>query len=115
MAVQITLPDGAIKEFDKEPTVLEVAESIGPRLAKDTLAGIVLSSNEEAKGSQNLVDLRWRVPTGTKLKIVTTKDVRALEVIRHSAAHVMAQAVQEIYQSATKVKSVSIILLYEEL
>ncbi len=97
MAVQITLPDGAIKEFDKEPTVLEVAESIGPRLAKDTVAGIVLSSNEQAKGSQNLVDLRWRVPTGTKLKIVTTKDVRALEVIRHSAAHVMAQAVQEIW------------------
>jgi threonyl-tRNA synthetase len=90
MAVKITLPDGSKKEFPHEPTVLEVAESIGPRLAKDTLGGLLNDQKE-------VVDLRRKLQDGTKLKIVTTKDKEALEVIRHSAAHVMAQAVQELW------------------
>ncbi len=88
MSVEITLPDGSIKQFENEPTVLEVAQSIGPKLAKDTLGGLV---------GETLVDLRARLSNGSKLKIVTTKDPRALEVMRHSAAHVMAQAVQELW------------------
>ena len=95
MAVEITLPDGAIKQFEKEPTVLEVAESIGPRLAKDTVGGVVSAAAGAHSG--DLVDLRARLSSGAHLKIVTTKDPRALEVIRHSAAHVMAQAVQELW------------------
>lgn len=90
MSVRITLPDGSKKEFSKEPTVLEVAQSIGPRLAKDTLGGFL---NDE----KDVVDLRRTLKDGTKLKIITVKDKEALEVVRHSAAHVMAQAVQEIW------------------
>src|SRR6185312_39027 len=90
MAVKITLPDGSKKEFAAEPSVLEVAESIGPRLAKDTLGGLI---NDEKEVS----DLRRKLKDGTKLRIVTPKDKEALEVVRHSAAHVMAQAVQELW------------------
>jgi len=87
-AVRILLPDNSAKEFDHEPTVLEVALSIGPRLAKDTLGAVLNDSGE-------VVDLRQKLKDGTKVKLVTTKDPLSLEVIRHSAAHVMAQAVQE--------------------
>lgn len=90
MSVSIILPDGSKKEFSKEPTILEVAQSIGPRLAKDTLGGLVNDSKE-------VMDLRFKLANGSKLKIITTKDKEALEVVRHSAAHVMAQAVQEIW------------------
>jgi len=89
-AVRIFLPDNSVKNFDHEPTVLEVAASIGPRLAKDTLGGMIDGSNE-------VVDLRTVLKDGSKIKIITTKDVESLEVIRHSAAHLMAQAVQELW------------------
>lgn len=89
-SVRIVLPDNSEKSFDHEPTVLEVAASIGPRLAKDTLGGKLNGSNE-------VVDLRTKLSDGTKLKIVTIKDPESLEVIRHSAAHVLAQAVQELW------------------
>lgn len=89
-AVKIFLPDNSEKVFDHEPTVLEVANSIGPRLAKDTLAG-------QINGSKDLVDLRTKLKSGDKVRIITQKDSEGLEVIRHSAAHVMAQAVQEIW------------------
>ena len=83
-AVKIQLPDNS------EPTVLEVAESIGPRLAKDTVGALINNSKE-------VIDLRTALADGTKLKIITLRDPESLEVIRHSAAHVMAQAVQEIW------------------
>lgn len=89
-AVRISLPDNSVKEFDHEPTVLEVAQSIGPRLAKDTLGATLNDSTE-------VVDLRTKLKTGTKVKLITPKDPLSLEVIRHSAAHVMAQAVQELW------------------
>src|SRR5689334_18553390 len=89
-AVRISLPDNSVKEFAHEPTVLELAQSIGPRLAKDTLGGLV-------NDAQEVVDLRYRLKNGDKVKIVTIKDEKSLEVIRHSAAHVMAQAVQELW------------------
>lgn len=79
-----------MKSFDHEPTVLEVASSIGPRLAKDTLGGKV-------EGVDDLLDLRTTLKDGSKLKIITTKDPESLEVIRHSGAHLMAQAVQELW------------------
>lgn len=89
-AVHITLPDNSVRTFDHEPTVLEVAKSIGPRLAKDTVGGLI---NDEREVS----DLRRVLKDGTRLKIVTIAMPEALDVIRHSAAHVLAQAVQEIW------------------
>lgn len=89
-SVRIYLPDNSEKTFDHEPTVLELANSIGPRLAKDTLGGRV-------EGRPDIVDLRYRLKDGDKVKIITPKDPDSLEIIRHSAAHVMAQAVQELW------------------
>src|SRR4051794_22827311 len=89
-AVRILLPDNSVKEFDHEPTVLEVAQSIGPRLAKDTLGATL-------NGSSEVVDVRHRLADGTKIKLITPKDPLSLEVIRHSAAHVLAEAVQELW------------------
>ncbi len=89
MAVhQVQLPDNSVRTFDHAPTVLEVAESIGPRLAKDTIAGRV---------NGELMDYRVTVPDRARVEIVTTKSEVALEVVRHTGAHVMAQAVQELW------------------
>lgn len=88
--IAILLPDGSKKIFDHEPTALEVAQSIGPRLAKDTL-GVKLNGNGEVQ------DLRTVLPNHTKIDLVTIKSPEADEVIRHSAAHVMAQAVQRLW------------------
>lgn len=87
-STRIVLPDNSTREFPSEPTVLEVAKSIGPRLAQDTVAGLV---------DGQIIDLRTKLKDGTKLKIITIKDKEANEVVRHSAAHVMAQAVQELW------------------
>lgn len=89
-SVSIILPDNSIKAFDHEPTVLEVAEAIGPRLAKDTLGGRV-------NGLPDVLDLRATLKSGSKLEIITVKSEYANEVIRHSCAHVLAQAVQSIW------------------
>jgi len=89
-SIRIQLPDNSIKTFEHEPTVLEVAQSIGPRLAKDTLGGQIDDNPE-------VVDLRSRLKDGTRLKIITQKDPLSLEVVRHSGAHLMAQAVQELW------------------
>lgn len=89
-AVNITLPDNSVRTFDHEPTVLEVAKSIGPKLAKDTVGGLIDNETEVS-------DLRRVLKDGMKLKIVTINSPEALEVIRHSAAHAMAQAVQELW------------------
>jgi len=90
MGIEVLLPDGSVKQFPHEPTILEVAQSIGPRLAKDTLGG-------QIDGQPEVYDLRTRLKDKSKLKIVTAKDKLALDVVRHSAAHVMAQAVQELW------------------
>jgi threonyl-tRNA synthetase len=89
-AIKITLPDNRVLEFDKEPTVLEVAQKIGAGLAKGTLGAKI-------NGDKEIIDLRTHLKDGTKIEIVSTKSPDANEVIRHSAAHVMAQAVQEVF------------------
>lgn len=89
-AVKITLPDQTVLEFDHEPTVLDVATRIGPGLAKATLGA-------KLNGDPAVIDFRAKLKDGTKLEIVTLKSPEAVDVIRHSAAHVMAQAVQEIW------------------
>jgi threonyl-tRNA synthetase len=87
---RIILPDQSVKVFDHAPTALEVAEGIGPRLAKETL-GVKVNQNPEIK------DLRFKLSDGDKIQLMTTKSPEAVEVIRHSAAHVMAQAVQRLW------------------
>ena len=85
---KIELPDGSVKEFDNQPSVLDVAKSIGDRLAQDTVAG---------KVNGEIIDLRTLLVNGDILTIITKSSDEANEVIRHSAAHVMAQAVQELW------------------
>ena len=88
--INIILPDNSVKTFDHEPTTLDVANSIGARLAKDTLGA-------KLNGAKDVIDFRIPLVDGTKIEIVTTKSAEALEVVRHSAAHLMAQAIQEIW------------------
>lgn len=88
--IKIILPDNSVRSFDHEPTTLEVANSIGARLAKDTLGAKI-------NNSPDVIDFRTPLKDGTRLEIVTTKSKEAVEVVRHSAAHLMAQAVQEIW------------------
>ena len=80
----ITLPDGSEKPFDSPVSVQEVAESIGSGLAKAALAGRV---------DGELVDTSHVIEADAQLAIITSKDDEGLEVIRHSCAHLMAQAV----------------------
>ncbi|MES2854476.1 MAG: TGS domain-containing protein, partial [Bdellovibrionota bacterium] len=89
-SVRITLPDLKVLEFEHEPTVLEVAQRIGAGLAKGTLGAKI-------NGDKEIIDLRSKLKDGTKIEIVSTKSPDANEVLRHSAAHVLAQAVQEIW------------------
>ena len=89
--IEITLPDGSIREFDNPVTVMDVAKSIGSGLAKATLAG-------EVDGK--LVDASHEINTNAALSIVTDKDEKGLEIIRHSTAHLMAQATQMLYPEA---------------
>ena len=87
--VKIFLPDKSFKEFVSKPTVLEVAQALGPRLAKDTLGGMI--------NNETLVDLRTHLSDGDMLEILTYKDIRSSDVYLHSAAHVLAQATQELF------------------
>ena len=88
---QITLPDGSTRQYDQPVTVAGVAESIGPGLAKAALAGRV---------DGELVDTSYTIDTDVKLSIVTDRDADGVEVIRHSCAHLMAQAVQRLFPDA---------------
>jgi threonyl-tRNA synthetase len=87
----ITLPDGSQRRFDHPVTVDEVAGSIGPGLAKAALAGRV---------DGKLVDTSHVINADAKLTIITDKDPEGLDVIRHSTAHLLAQAVKELYPEA---------------
>lgn len=88
--VSIILPDSSIKDFDKSPNVLELAESIGSRLAKDTLGAKINSTTE-------VQDLRTILGHQDKVEIITKQSPESLDIFRHSAAHVLAQAVQSIW------------------
>ncbi|MFD1624000.1 threonine--tRNA ligase [Azospirillum griseum] len=86
--IAITLPDGSVREFDRPVTGAEIAFSIGPRLAKDALA---------VKIDGQVLDLTTTVAQNAKIEIVTRNHPDAIEVIRHDAAHVLADAVQKLY------------------
>ncbi|MDR0577598.1 MAG: threonine--tRNA ligase [Candidatus Accumulibacter sp.] len=87
----ITLPDGSRREFDHPVTIAEVAQDIGPGLAKAALAG---------KIDGRLVDAGHRIETDVSLGIVTDKDPDGLSIIRHSTAHLLAHAVKELFPDA---------------
>jgi threonyl-tRNA synthetase len=87
----ITLPDGSEKKFPNAVTVADIAASIGAGLAKAALAGRV---------DGKLVDISYRVEQNAVISIVTDKDPAALEVVRHSAAHLLAQAVKILFPSS---------------
>jgi len=90
--VAITLPDGSVRSYDGPVTGAEIAAEIGPGLAKAALA---------VKVNGELWDLTRAIETDSDMAIVTAKDgEEALELLRHDAAHVMAQAVQELYPGA---------------
>ncbi len=84
----IALPDGSSRQFDNAITVLGVAADIGAGLAKATLAGIV-------DGRE--VDASYSIESDAELRIITSRDDKALEILRHSTAHLMAQAVQHLF------------------
>ena len=86
--VAITLPDGSVRDFDGPVTGLEIAQSIGPGLAKDALA---------VKVNGALKDLARTIEDNAAVEIVTRGHGDALELLRHDAAHVLAQAAQELY------------------
>ncbi len=86
--VAITLPDGSVKEFDGATTVMQVAESIGPGLAKATVAGRV---------DGKLVDASDPITHDAKIEIVTPKDADGVDIIRHSCAHLLGHAVKQLY------------------
>lgn len=87
----IHLPDGSQRQFDHPVSVLDVATDIGPGLAKATLAGVV---------DGQLVDATFLIEQEAHLKIITAKDVEGLEIIRHSTAHLLAQAVKQLFPAA---------------
>src|ERR671924_371432 len=86
--IKIKLPDGSVKEVPKGTTALDIAKSISPRLADAALV---------AKSNGDLIDLTRPLEKDTDLRILTERDPEALEVFRHSSAHLLAAAVLELF------------------
>jgi len=90
-SINITLPDGSVRELPVGANVFDLAASIGAGLAKAALAG---------KVNGELVDLSAPLNDGAQVEIITEKSPEALDIIRHSASHLMAQAVKELFPQA---------------
>lgn len=86
--VKITFPDGAVKEFPKGTTTEDIAASISPGLKKKAIAGKVNGAP---------IDLRWPINEDASIEIITQGSQEALEIMRHSTAHLMAQAIKRLY------------------
>jgi threonyl-tRNA synthetase len=110
--IHVTLPDGSVKDFPKGVTPVEIAKSISPRLADAALVAKVYATDGNGANSKTgifsnsvdpdadgglLYDLRRPLEQDVKLRILTEKDPDALYVFRHSAAHLLAAAVTELY------------------
>ncbi len=89
--MKITLPDASVREYSAPATVAQIAADIGPGLAKATLGG-------EVDGQ--LVDSSFEIDQDAIVRIITGKDIEGLEIIRHSCAHLLAQAVKELFPDA---------------
>ena len=91
MTIDITLPDGTIRNYESPVTGYEIAESIGPRLLKDSICIEI---------NNNFKDLSYEITDNNTVRIVTKKDLDALQILRHSSAHILAQAVLNLYPDA---------------
>ena len=89
--MKITLPDASTREYQQPLTVADIAADIGPGLAKATLGGDV---------NGTLVDASHQIKDDSTLRIITTKDPEGLEILRHSCAHLLAQAVKQLFPDA---------------
>ena len=89
--INLTLPDGKSKSYNKGIIGIEVAKSIGPRLAQDALA-------IEVNGK--LMDLSAKIDYNAKIKIITYNDKEGVELFRHSTAHILAHAVTDLFPKA---------------
>jgi threonyl-tRNA synthetase len=89
--IDVRLPDGSHRQLPDGATVLDLAKDIGPGLAKSAVAG---------KRGDDIIDLRARLQDGDQVAVVTKKDPEAIEVLRHSAAHLMADAILRIFPHA---------------
>lgn len=88
MSLSITLPDNSVKKFEQPITISELAASIGAGLAKSAVAG---------KINGEIVDIRTLIEKDSKVEIITIQNPESVKVIRHSAAHIMAQAIQKLW------------------
>ena len=88
---RVTLPDGSHREYNQPLTVLDIAADIGPGLARATLGGQIDS---------RLVDASTLIDADVSLRIITEKDPEGIEIIRHSCAHLLAQAVKQLFPEA---------------
>ena len=86
--INVTLPDGSVREFASVPSVLDLAKNIGTGLFKATVAGVI---------DGRLVDACELITKDSKVEIITGSDPRGLEIIRHSFAHLLAQALKQLY------------------
>ena len=86
--IKITFPNGDIKEFNNPITGLDIAKGISTSLAKNALF---------IKFNDNYIDLTREITTDGTIQILTSKDSEILPLLRHSAAHIMAQAIKELY------------------
>ena len=86
--INVTLPDGSTKSVAEGSTVLTVAESIGARLAQASIAGKVNGA---------MVDVNTTVKDGDAVELITDRSPEALGILRHSAAHIMAEAVKDLF------------------
>ena len=92
--INITLPDGSVRQFEQPVTVAEVAASIGAGLAKATVAG---------KVNGVLADASDKITSDARVQIITPKDEEGVEIIRHSCAHLVGHAVKQLYPNAQMV------------
>ncbi|MCK5101120.1 MAG: threonine--tRNA ligase, partial [Desulfobacteraceae bacterium] len=89
--INITLPDSSIKSFDNIPTGMDVAKTISEGFARNCVA---------MESDDILMDLSVKIENDSKIKFITARDDQGLEILRHSSAHVMAEAVHNIYKDA---------------
>ncbi|TXK91516.1 TGS domain-containing protein, partial [Parageobacillus sp. SY1] len=88
--IRITFPDGAVKEFPKGTTTEQIAASISPGLKKKAIAG---------KLNDRFIDLRTPIQEDGSISIITQDMPEALDILRHSTAHLMAQAIKRLYKN----------------
>ncbi len=94
--ITVKLPDGSARELPEGATAYDLAAAIGPGLAKAALAAVITNDRLD----HEIKDFNYRLKNGDEIRLLTVKDPESLEVLRHSAAHVLAQAVQNLFPGA---------------